>query len=264
MVFSGIIGALRRRWYVALLGLIVTAGMAAGAMVLFPPTYTARGLVLLIPPVDEEVAGGSNPFLALGGLDLPARVLVASYSSNAAQEEIAQRAPGAVVTVSIEESTRGPVIAIDVIDASAEGALDTLAYVAGSIPATLTRLQQEVGAPADATATSIPLAMDTEAETDRADSIRIVILAAGAGLALTVLLVLLTDRGRVSSKRRRRRSGRDADSPDPTATDAPILSGSSAPLPDTDESDVVKSVPADPRPAVLARSSRWDEGDGGG
>lgn len=200
---GNVLHAVGRRWYVMLIGLVITAGLAWGVSQVFPPNYTARGLVILIPPVEEE---GANPFLSIGGLELPARVVVAALSSNAMQEQIADRAPAAEVIVSMEEATRGPVIAVDVTDSTAQDALDTLAYVTERIPETLVTLQDEVGAPDAARVSSVPLTIDTKAEADFETLIRMLVIAVGGGLVLTVLVVLVIEnfsmrptRGRIGS-----------------------------------------------------------------
>jgi len=249
MGISAVLSALRRRWYIVLVGLLLTGGLVAGAMVLFPPSYTARGLVLLIPPIDRETAAGANPFLGLGGLEIPARVLVAAYSSNAVQEDIADRAPDAEVTVSMEESTRGPVIAVDVIDSSADGALRILDYVTSSIPGKLEQLQAEVGAPPATTVKSIPLTMDTEAEADPSDSTRMLILAAVLGIAVTALSIFVADA--VSMRPSRRRRG----------LVGPPRTGDVQP--DLEMLPMLRSVPADPRPAAVAPPAHGDD-DGAG
>ena len=96
-----------------MVGILLTGVLGYSASAFVAPSYTARGLVLMLPS-KNAVGPGGNPFLGLGGLDLPARVVVAYYTSAPAQEAIAEVTPGASVTVSMEESTRGPVIAIDV------------------------------------------------------------------------------------------------------------------------------------------------------
>lgn len=195
--------AVRRKWYVAVAGLILTAGLGVGVSQFVQPEYTARGLILLIPPVEET---GANPFLSIGGLELPARVLVAAYSSNAMQERIADRAPDAEVKVTMEEATRGPVIAVDVVDTSAEGALETLDFVVETIPVTLDQLQDDVNAPSNARATSIQLTMDTIAEPEYETLIRVMVLVVGGGLAVTVLAILLAENLSQRSARAKRAS----------------------------------------------------------
>lgn len=191
MAFSRVIGALKRRWYIVVVGLIVTGGIAWAVPQISPPEYTARGLVLLLPPVSQDT--GTNPFLALGGLEIPARVVVAAYSSNALKEQIATQDPKADVAVSMEESTRGPVIAVDVKAASADGAISMLTYTAQSIPDTLARLQNEVQVPDASRVKSMPLTMDVEAEENKSGTIRLLIVGIGGGLALTVLAVYAFD-----------------------------------------------------------------------
>lgn len=192
MTFTEIVRALGRRWYVVLLGLLLTGWLGYGAVVLTPPVYTARGLLLLLPS-DQAVGDGGNPFLVLGGLDLPARILVAYYESDVAKDQVAEVAPDAEYVVAIEESTRGPVIAVDVKEKTPEGAIAALEYIADSIPRELGRLQQEVDAPPEAVVSSMQLTMDVEATTDNGGTVRALIAAVGAGLVATGLLALGVD-----------------------------------------------------------------------
>ena len=249
MTFASLLGALRRRWYIVIAGVLHTAGLCYGVYSIVPAEYNARGLIVLIPSVPEDEPGG-NPLLGLASLDLPARVLVASYSSNAAQEDIAERAPDAEVIVSIEESTRGPVIAVDVTDSSPESALSILSYVAGSIPETLATLQSEVNVPERAVVRSMPLTMDTEAEPNYETLTRLLILAAAGGLALTVLAAYALDG--VLSRRGRRRT--------PAGPSEPIVEDEEPPYA-SDDPDIAslallrQHLPAEPKLASSRRDS---------
>lgn len=193
---------LGRRWYVVVVGLLLTVGLAAGAYVISPPQYTARGLVILLPS-QEAVAKGGNPFLALADLDLPARILVSYFQSESAQNAVAAVAPAAKYVVSIEESTRGPVIAIDVKSPTADATLSTLAYIADAIPTNLTRLQTEVSAPPPSFVRSTPLTMDVAARQDISATVRLVVAAAGSGLVVTLIVAFLLDRMLLGAGRRR-------------------------------------------------------------
>ncbi|QGN33881.1 Wzz/FepE/Etk N-terminal domain-containing protein [Microlunatus sp. Gsoil 973] len=133
MALAEFLGALRRRWYLLMAGLLITGALGYGAAVASPPTYTARGLVLLLPS-QETLKTTSNPLLALDGLDLPGRVLVAYYASADARAQMEAAAPTASIDVSIDDSTGGPVIAVDVEDTTAEGTLKALNYAVSSIP----------------------------------------------------------------------------------------------------------------------------------
>ncbi|MCF4119992.1 hypothetical protein L1785_03280 [Antribacter sp. KLBMP9083] len=223
MTFSEIVRALGRRWYVVLLGLLLTGWLGYGAWVLTPPVYTARGLLLLLPS-DQAVGEGGNPFLVLGGLDLPARILVAYYESDVAKDQVAEVAPDAEYVVAIEESTRGPVIAVDVKEKTPEAAVAALGYIADSIPRELGRLQQEVDAPPESVVQSMQLTMDEEATTDNSGTVRALIAAVGAGLVTTGLMALGAD-GLALRRRdtvRQKSSGADGAAARATAAGGPV------------------------------------------
>lgn len=200
MALSDFLGVIRRRWYVLIVGLLAAAGLVYAAAGAAQPAYQARGLVLLLPP-DDAVGDGGNPFLGLGGLELPAGIVVAYFQSDVAQEAVAQVAPEAEYTVAIEDSTRGPVIAVDVTAPTADGALATLRHVTEDIPVQLERLQGEVEAPPSSMLTSMPLAVDDEAKEDTKGRTRLVMAAAAIGVVGAALLTYVIDG--IAMRRRR-------------------------------------------------------------
>jgi hypothetical protein len=187
---------------VLIIGVVLTLVGAWFVYDASPPDYTARGLVLLLPPVATGQAAGANPFLQLGGLDLTARVLVATYSSTAFADELESISPDAEAQLSVDDTTRGGVVAIEVKDHGEKRALETLAYVTGTVSQRLENLQKDVGVrPAD-TVRSMELAMDTEAKPDYQTLIRLLVLEIGGGLAATMIIALVID-SLVLGRRRR-------------------------------------------------------------
>jgi hypothetical protein len=186
LVVFEVVRALGRRWYVVLAGLVLTCGLVYGAYGASPPEYHARGLVLLLPS-ESAVGKGGNPFLLLSGLEQPAGILVAYFSSTAAQGEVRAVSPTAEYQVAIEDSTRGPVIAVDVTTKNSDETLTTLRFLLGQIPRELTRLQQQVSAPANAAIGSMTLTVDQETQTNRAGTLRMMIAALVVGLVATGL-----------------------------------------------------------------------------
>ncbi|WP_158866141.1 hypothetical protein [Leifsonia sp. AG29] len=205
-----VIRALGRRWYVIVVGLLVTVGLAWGAYRITPPTYTSSALILLLPS-ETTVGPGGNPFLALSNLDQPAGILVAYFSGTTAQAQVKEHSPTAQYTVAINSSTRGPIIEVDVTDKTSEGALSALDYITGQIPAELSSLQKQVDAPANAVITSMPLTVDQKAKADYSGTIRMVITAVVVGLLATGLIAFALD-GLLLSRRARRqaRAAREA------------------------------------------------------
>lgn len=192
MSFLDVIATLGRQWIVTVAGLIATAALVWGATTVEQPVYTARALVLLVPS-EQAVGKGGNPFLALGGLDLPARVVVAYYESDVAKARFTSGSPDAEYVVAIEESTRGPVIAVDVTDATPQRTLETLDLLTSSIPVELERLQAEVDAPQNAIVSTLVLAKDERAAIDTSGTVRMIIAAAGVGLVVTVVGAVAID-----------------------------------------------------------------------
>ncbi|MFI2488151.1 hypothetical protein ACH47X_14640 [Promicromonospora kroppenstedtii] len=217
MSFLDVIAALGRRWYVTVAGLFATAALLLGASTLEPPVYTARGLVLLVPS-QQMVGKGGNPFLALGGLDLPARVVVAYYESDVAKARFTSGSPDSEYVVAIEESTRGPVISVDVTDSSPQGALATLELLTTSVPVELRRLQEEVDAPEKAIVSTLVLAKDEKAQADNSGTVRMIIAASGVGLVVTVVGAVAVDGLARSRVRGRKRVGL----PEPVPGDPPV------------------------------------------
>jgi len=79
MSLAGIWRVLLKRWYITLIGLIITGGFVAAAITKVPPEYSARATVLLIPPqTGKEV----NPYLSLGGLQEVSDVLSNAMASD--------------------------------------------------------------------------------------------------------------------------------------------------------------------------------------
>lgn len=184
--------ALARRWYVVVAGLMITGAMVYGAYLVTPPEYNARGLLLLLPS-ETTVGEGGNPFLSLSGLEQPAGILVAYFSSAPAREEITAQSPTASYQVGIEDSTRGPVIAVDVTDATPEATLGTLTHIIDRLSEELIRLQSDVAVPSDATIGAMSLSVDSTAKPDIAATLRMTIVAAIVGIVLTGIAALALD-----------------------------------------------------------------------
>lgn len=252
MGIRDIFGAMARRWYVVLIGIVLTVGAGWQIYQANPPEYTARGLVLFLPPVGDptlEETAGANPFLQLAGLDLTARVVVATYSSTAFAEELEEISPYAEVEVNIDDSTRGGIVAVNVKDRGEKRALRTLDYVTGSVSERLTSLQQEVGVAEKDAVRSMLLAKDTEAKPDFQSLIRVLVIVIGGGLGATLATALVLDVILVRRQRRRgvfevsshiRRSKRAAASgrnraDGATSTHTTTTSSESVPLPVLDD-----------------------------
>jgi hypothetical protein len=205
---------------VVLVGLLLTTGLVFGAYKASPPEYNARALVLLLPP-RADVGKGGNPFLLLSGLEQPAGILAAYFSSAPARSDVEAISPTAEYEVGIDDSTRGPVIAIDVTDESPADTLKVLGYLLEQIPAELARLQQEVDTRGDAVVGSMSLTVDRVAEPDIRGTIRLMIAALVVGMVGTGFAAVALDGFLL---RRKQRSGSlEEDAVDSDSSEDPVI-----------------------------------------
>lgn len=185
--------ALRRRWYVLVAGLLITAGLAYGAWQITPPTYVARGTQLLLPPPAQVDQGTHNPLLELGGLEAPAALVIAQLNGQEARESLFEHSAEAEYTVESDPALRGPTVMVTMGDVSPEAVMASLTLVLDSVPTILSDIQADLDVPSNATVTSMRLAIDIEPRTETSDTLRTVVIAVGAGLALTIVMVVGLD-----------------------------------------------------------------------
>jgi len=200
--------ALKRRWYVLVLGLLATAGLLYVAWDLTPPTYIARGTELLLPPTQQVDEGTQNALLELSGLDAPASLVIGQLDSQAVHDQVAEFSPEAEYTVETDPSLRGPTVLVTMNDATPEQVLASLAYVLDLVPRTLSTMQANLDVPTTATVTSMRLTADTEPEVEYSATVRLLVLVAGVGAVGTVVLAVALD-ALFGRDRRRKPMGSD-------------------------------------------------------
>ncbi|MFI2753389.1 hypothetical protein ACGIF2_08140 [Cellulomonas sp. P22] len=203
MEITALVAALLRRWYVVVLGLLVTAGLGFAAFTAAPPTYSAAGSVLLLPP-SAAVTPGSNQLLQLGGLEQPASLVVAYVAGDDVRELFAEEYPDATYDVVLDPLSRGPLIMMTVEAPTADRVMEALDGALATVPSALVSLQDQVAAPPASRFLSMPLAVDNEPTTVTKATLRALIAAVGVGLALTLVGAVGLDSLML---RRQRRSG---------------------------------------------------------
>ena len=199
MASGGIGGSLLRWWWLTLLGLAVTGGLAAAAFVAVPPTQQARTDILLIPAATEK---GVNPYLALGGLGEVAEVLGKSLSDDQTLESLESQHFTAKYSADRDVNAAGPFVVVVAEDKDPAMAMRTMAQVASLVPPRLAQLQQSLSVPTHAFITSKVISVDDKPKVVRRSQIRAVIAATAAGLVGTLGLVSLAERMTLTRRRR--------------------------------------------------------------
>jgi hypothetical protein len=201
-----------------LAGLLAAAGLVVAAVSLVPPTYSAMGSVLLLPPT-RDLTDGANPLLQLGGLEQPAALAVAYLTGDEAHQQFAEAYPDAQYDVELDTLSRGPLVVFTVEAPTPDGVIAALHGAVGLLPTALATLQDNVDAPQNSWVRSTPLSIDPEASTVTAPTLRAAIAAAGVGLVLAFAGAVALDS--LLTRRAERKAQRDESAGD-AAPSAPV------------------------------------------
>ena len=192
MYLRDIGSALVRRWYLALLSLLATAGLCFGAMTMFPATYQATSSVFFLPP-ETTVDEGGNPYLQLANLDQVVDVMVRSMNSQSMIDMVKQLAPTATFEVARDYTTSGPILIVTAEDSTPESTMSSLREVTDLIPPTLANLQDTLNIAKQSQITSKELAIDQHTETVRKTQLRVLLVVAAISVIGFALLIALVD-----------------------------------------------------------------------
>lgn len=207
---ADLIWRLRRRWYIAVPGLLLAAAAAAGVWNAVGPEYERTGTQMLLPGDASLPEDATNPFLYLGGLSLPADVIVQSVSGENVLGAVLDGFPGAEVVVDRGEGS-APVVRITVTTGDDESAEELLAIMMDRTVTTLEEIQTSESIPAADRMSLITLAVDTESTLRQRTR---TVAAAGAGVAVAVLALAAAALVDGLAKRKRRAAKGDDDHAD--------------------------------------------------
>jgi len=255
---SDILAGLRRRWWLALVGVLVTVAASGYVMTLVPVDQIARASVLLVPP-QSVVGDAGNPYLSLNGLQPGADVLARALNSGQLHTDLAPPGNGSDFLVYRDTSSSGPVLVVEVTGTDADAVLAMLDGVLTAMPPAFQQLQEDVSAPAASIIELTTVTRDDVPEASNKGQIRAVLVVSVGGLAGTAFVAYAID-GLLLRRRleRQKAAGEDPvgtrDNPSPAAVpDAP-----SAPE-DTDEpvaaSAVVTATTSSRRDVTSPRSA---------
>lgn len=232
MKLADVIGALRRRWYVLVVGVIVAAAAAYGAWTVVPPEYERSASQLLLPG-EATIPDDANPYLFVGGLYQVADILVRAIGPDDIAQATAD-APGASIAVS-RDTAAGAVMLVTVSASSEEDADAVLATALQLIEKRLGELQDEQGIPTDERVDLVPLTHDSASVVVQKNRI---LVTGVVGLVIAMLSVAIAVLGDTLIRLRRRRRSRSEQTPlratadeiatDPDATGSVMEDGEAA------------------------------------
>lgn len=211
--FNGVVGMAMRRWYIVLVGLLLTIPSSYLAAQRIPPTYTMKAQVVLLLP-EKSVGPGGNPYLSLGGLDAAVDVVATGLSSDTLQEQLARTGATSGVVVR-DASTPAPILLVTVVGPTEAQASRGVSTLVDQIAPTLASIQQSAGVDQTQRIRSEVLNSSQHAVVSYKPLIRAALMVLVAGGALTLLLTALID-----SRLRRRKAYRDLLEPTDVPTEA--------------------------------------------
>jgi hypothetical protein len=209
MYFKDFLLGLRRRWWVALIGLVLTTVLGVATALLVPVTYTTTTSLLMLPP-RSTVGLKGNPYLNLEGLGQALSVLSARVTASGPARALALTHPDIDFSVAQDTTSAGPILLITSTSPSPIEAVQVRDDLVDLTPRVLLDMQNELSVQPSSRLTFSTLAEDPLPKKEIKGQLRAVIaivaVAGGATLLGTGYLdQLLAVRGQLMGRRRRRR-----------------------------------------------------------
>jgi capsular polysaccharide biosynthesis protein len=192
MFFAELPQVLLRRWYLVIVGLLLTGGLAAATFQAVRPTYESTSEVLLLPPATSVPKGG-NPYLVLGGLEAIGGVLSTAMMDQATTSEVKTEVPGAEYTIGLDETSPAPMLVVTARATTPQESLRIVDLVLQRIPPTMEKIQRAADVSTGSYITTTQITATERPTVIRKSQLRLVLVAAALGIAFTLLVVALID-----------------------------------------------------------------------
>lgn len=226
------VGVLLRRWYVLVVGMLITAGLGYAALSLVPTRYEARASFLLLLPAESTGSESpTNPYLNMAELTSTASIVTGVVTSPDAAQAMADAGFTAEYVLAMAPSNM-PLVEISAEDTDAEQAIGTVTEVTRRMDAELRRIQVEARAPERLTIYSRVYNVSKVAQPLTGSKMRALVVTAAVGGVLTLMAAFLLERLSGDRGRHGRREVRDAADADDERLPEPSLDeDSSRPAP---------------------------------
>ncbi|MFZ3415709.1 hypothetical protein [Arthrobacter sp. 3Tela_A] len=211
-----------RRWYLVVSGILFTAVLCWGASQVVPPSYDAQGSMVLMPP-PAAVGDEGNPYLQLGGMSEALDVLVRQANAPAVRDRVLEAYPSATYTIEPDRSTSGSIVVVQATAETEAESLTVLDQAMETLPAVLTRMQDELAVIPVQRIDIMPVVVDAEATLNSKQTLQMLAVTVVVGLSGTLMFTALADglllaragRTETPAAESRHRRGAGADGPDP-------------------------------------------------
>ncbi|MFZ4516484.1 MAG: hypothetical protein ACOYN3_09270 [Acidimicrobiia bacterium] len=156
MDFWDSLAVLSRRWWIVVLGIVVTVAVALIVFGAISPTYRADGTVVFYAPGKLQLADPNaapqraNPFLGFdGSVTVTSEITARAATAPNVMQTVTGVSPGSSFTAEPDISARGPILQLSASAPTRVAAVDTLGRGIATMNQTLNDQQQAVGASQD-------------------------------------------------------------------------------------------------------------------
>ncbi|MFJ9832796.1 Wzz/FepE/Etk N-terminal domain-containing protein [Streptomyces sp. NPDC101169] len=239
MDLAEIFRVMRRRWYVLLPGLLLTAALAAGVALVVPVTYQSQSTVALLNSQKATVAYDGNPFLSTQtSLTGMADSLARNLNSDGSLRELKSRGAKGTFEAKLADNAQGPLMWLTVTGTDKAAVLSSDRILTAFAEERLDQFQkqQSVAPKAMIRMTTIVPPQNPVAQTKT--RLEYLVMAGALGLVLSLGASFY-----VEARRRPRPQARAEEPERPTAAPgAATVSGPAAAEPGSGESAVERTI----------------------
>ncbi|MFG2876391.1 chain length determinant protein [Streptomyces sp. NPDC048337] len=233
---------MRRRWYVLLPGLLITAALVVGVHLVVPVTYKSQSTVTLLNSEKGTVAYDGNPFLSTqASLTGMADGLARNLNSDASLADLKELGVTGTPEAKIADNALGPFMWLTVSGSDPDRVLESDRKLTGYAEKRLTEFQAKQKVAPDAMIRMATIVPPQKPVAETKTRLQYLVMAGGLGLVLSLVAAFY-----VEARKRSHKTGPEPEE-EPTA-----------PTPSTEE-PVVERTLAIRRPPAWARSAAETE-----
>ncbi|MFF5499179.1 chain length determinant protein [Streptomyces aquilus] len=250
MDLAEIFRVMRRRWYVLLPGLLLTAGLVFGVTRVVHVTYQSQSTVVLLNSQKATLAYDGNPFLSTQtSLTGMADSLARNLNSDDSLRELKSRGAKGTFEAKLADNAQGPLLWLTVTGTDEASVLSSDKILTAYAKERLEQFQQDqsVASKAMIRMTTIVAPQTPVAQTKT--RLEYMIMAGGAGLVLSLVAVFY-----VEARRRPRRPEAPQEA-GPRRPDAPQEA-------ETTDQDAAADVPVVEETLAIRRPPSWSQSAG--
>ncbi|MFJ3923369.1 chain length determinant protein [Streptomyces sp. NPDC090022] len=223
---------MRRRWYVLLPGLLITAALVVGVHLVVPVTYRSQSTVTLLNSQKATVAYDGNPFLSTqASLTGMADGLARNLNSDASLADLRKLGVTGTPEAKIADNALGPFIWLTVTGNDPAAVLESDRKLTAYAEKRLTEFQAEQKVAPDAMIRMATFVPPQEAVAETKTRLQYLVMAGVLGLVLSLVASFYVE-ARTRSRGARRGPGPGARSPEEEEeekTAAPATAPTTAP-----------------------------------